>query len=94
MALGVDEAWKYREEQRGGLAEGQVILIGTDGIWESRNRAGRMFGKEALLDLIRTHAALSAEEIVTAIVESIKRFRQDVEPEDDVTLVVVKMKTG
>ena len=94
MALGVDETWKYQEEKRHGLTDGQVILVGTDGIWESRNREGRMFGKEALLDLIRKNAACSAEEILQAIIDSIKRFQQDIEPEDDVTLVVAKIKTG
>jgi sigma-B regulation protein RsbU (phosphoserine phosphatase) len=94
MALGVDETWKYQEETRRGLADGQVILIGTDGIWESRNSEGRMFGKEALLDLIRKNAAAGAEEILSAIIDSIKRFQQDIEPEDDITLVVVKIKTG
>ena len=94
VALGVDETWLYREEQRGDLLNGQVILIGTDGIWESRNSEGRMFGKEALLHLIRKNAARSAEEILGAIIDSLKRFQQDIEPEDDVTLVVVKIKTG
>jgi sigma-B regulation protein RsbU (phosphoserine phosphatase) len=94
VALGVDETWRYREECRSGLLNGHVILIGTDGIWESRNSEGRMFGKDALLDLIRKNAAYSAEEILSAIIDSIKHFQQDVEPEDDITLVVAKIKTG
>jgi sigma-B regulation protein RsbU (phosphoserine phosphatase) len=94
MALGVDETWKYQEENRRGLTDGQVILIGTDGIWESRNSEGRMFGKEALFDLIRKNADSSAEDILGAVIASIKLFQQDTEPEDDVTLVVAKMKTG
>ena len=94
VALGIDENWKYREEGRSGLLSGQVILIGTDGIWESRNSEGRMFGKEALLDLIRKNAAASAEEILGAIIDSVKHFQQDIEPEDDITLVVAKIKTG
>ncbi|MGA8241894.1 MAG: PP2C family protein-serine/threonine phosphatase, partial [Desulfobacterales bacterium] len=94
VALGIDENWKYREECRSGLLSGQVILIGTDGIWESRNSEGRMFGKEAFLDLIRKNAAASAGEILGAIIDSVKHFQQDIEPEDDITLVVAKIKTG
>jgi sigma-B regulation protein RsbU (phosphoserine phosphatase) len=94
VALGIDENWKYREEGRSGLLSGQVILIGTDGICESRNSEGRMFGKEALLDLIRKNAAASAEEILGAIIDSVKHFQQDIEPEDDITLVVAKIQTG
>ena len=94
MALGVDETWKYEEESMSGLSNGQVILIGTDGIWESRNRDGRMFGKETLLDLIRKNTALSAEEILRVVIESVKNFQQGVEPEDDITLVVIKIRAG
>ena len=93
IALGVDETWNYQEENRRGLTDGLVILIGTDGIWESRNSEGQMFGKSALLDLIRKNAACSAEEILQAIIDSITRFQQDIESEDDVTLVVAKIKT-
>jgi sigma-B regulation protein RsbU (phosphoserine phosphatase) len=72
---------------------GQIIVFGTDGIWEARNAAGQLFGKESLFDIIRKRAAGSASEIVAAIMKSLNRFRQGVVPEDDVTLVVVKVIT-
>ncbi|MBW2432610.1 MAG: SpoIIE family protein phosphatase [Deltaproteobacteria bacterium] len=93
MALGVDESWQYEEKQKRGLARGQIILFGTDGIWETHNPAGQLFGKASLFDIIRKHAARSAEEIVVAIVDALDQFRQGVVPEDDVTLVVVKVVT-
>lgn len=91
LALGIDESWQYREEVRAGLSKGQIILIGTDGIWESRNREGEMFGKKALYNLIRENAAASAAEILDQIVLSVRRFQKGFEPEDDLTLVVVKI---
>ncbi|MGD8492071.1 MAG: SpoIIE family protein phosphatase [Desulfobacterales bacterium] len=93
MALGVDESWQYEEKQKLGLARGQVIVFGTDGIWEAHNAAGQLFGKESLFDIIRKQAAGSAKEIVAAILDSLDHFRQGVVPEDDVTLVVVKVVT-
>jgi sigma-B regulation protein RsbU (phosphoserine phosphatase) len=93
IALGVDENWKYEEQNRHGLKEGQIILIGTDGIWESRNTDGQMFGKNALLSLIRKNATSTAEDILAAIIDSLKGFQRNVEPEDDITLVVVKIRT-
>ena len=91
MALGVDESCQYQEEQKSGLAHGQIIVFGTDGIWEAHNAAGRLFGKESLFEIIRESAAKSAKEIAGAIMDSLNRFRRDVIPEDDVTLVVVKV---
>lgn len=91
MALGVDEAWQYEENQKSGLNSGQIIVIGTDGIWEAHNPAGDKFGKEALLEIIRHTAASSAKEIVSSILGALNRFRKEIIPEDDVTLVVVKV---
>lgn len=91
MALGVEESWQYEENQKAGLTGGQIIVLGTDGIWEAHNARGEMFGKESVFEAIRQNAAKSAKEIVAAIIDSLGRFRQDVIPEDDVTLVVVKV---
>ncbi len=92
IALGVDGSWIYGESERQGLSSGQVIVIGTDGIWESRNQAGQMFGKTALCNVIRRHAVSNAEAILNAIVDALQAFQAGVRPEDDVTLVVVKLK--
>jgi sigma-B regulation protein RsbU (phosphoserine phosphatase) len=87
----VDESWTYEEKQKLGLTRGQIIVFGTDGIWEAHNARGEIFGKESLFETIREYAAKSAKEIVAAIIDSLNRHRHDVIPEDDVTLVVVKV---
>ena len=46
------------------MAGGQVVALGTDGIWEARNREGVMFGKRRLRSIIKENCDLSAEEIV------------------------------
>jgi len=91
LALGVDADWQYEEQQKTGLKKGPIIVIGTDGIWEAHNSEGDTFGKESLLEVIRQHASVSAQEIVSAIISAVNRFRKDVIPEDDVTLVVIKV---
>jgi len=91
LALGVDVDWRYEEHQKTGLQNGQIIVIGTDGIWEAHNSEGGTFGKESLLEIIRQHALVSAQEIVSAIINAVNRFRKDVIPEDDVTLVAIKV---
>ncbi len=35
MALGVKENFDYQENNISGLTNGQIIAIGTDGIWEA-----------------------------------------------------------
>ena len=91
LALGLDETYQYEENEWKGLAKGQIIYIGTDGIWETFNPEGKLFGKELIKEIIRQNAAASANEILNGILTALNRFRQGLEPEDDVTLVVVKV---
>ena len=66
-------------------------MIGTDGVWETHNESGEMFGKKRLAALIRQNASSTSERILHAIIESLKAFRGSVKQEDDVTLAVVKI---
>ena len=91
LALGWDENYQYEENQRSGLAAGQVVFIGTDGIWETVNSNGKLFGKEPVKEIIRRNAAASADDIMKKILAALANFRQGREPEDDITLIVIKM---
>jgi serine phosphatase RsbU (regulator of sigma subunit) len=91
LALGLDDTYPYEENEWKGLAKGQIIYIGTDGIWEAVNSEGKRFGKEPIKEIIRQNAAASANEILNAILTALNRFCQGLELEDDVTLVVVKV---
>ena len=92
IAVGLTKTSRYPSHQLGPLAAGQVILLGTDGIWETRNPEGEMFGKKAVRKIIRQHHASDAGVIQGAILDELSGFRQHRPPEDDVTLVVVKIR--
>ena len=91
LPLGVFEDAEF-EEKRRELTPGQVIIIATDGIWEARNPDGKMFGKDRIYEIIRQNASASANEIQNAALESLKRFQKEAKLEDDLTLVVIKIK--
>ncbi|MBW2434483.1 MAG: serine/threonine-protein phosphatase, partial [Deltaproteobacteria bacterium] len=91
LALGWDENYQYEENQRTDLTGGQLIFMGTDGIWETFDINNRPFGKKPLKDIIRRNAAASADEIKNKILDALANHRQGQEPEDDVTLIVIKM---
>jgi len=92
IALGVDETWTFEEKRRDGWKAGQVILIGTDGIWESENPRGEMFGKERLREIVRRTHGSTAQELVAAVTDAVDRFREDLPRQDDITLVVIKKR--
>ena len=51
-----------------------------------------MFGKEPVQEIIRRHAADAAEQIVGAVIDNLVAFRRKPEPEDDITLIAIKIK--
>jgi len=90
MALGVDGGGSYLSGSRSGLVADDVLLIGTDGIWETRNAAGETFGKERLGRILRDHHRLDAERILQSILGAVEEFRGQGQIEDDITLMIVK----
>jgi len=91
LPLGVFENSEY-EESRRQIASGDIIVIGTDGIWETLNAEGAMFGKEALKHVIRSKAKKPARKIAAAVINAVNNFRSSLEQEDDITIVVIKIK--
>ena len=91
LPLGVFDDARYEEHHRE-LAAGQVIVMGTDGIWEARNREGRMFGKLFLQEVIRDNVARPAAAIVEKVLEALRQFLYPLDIQDDATLVVVKVE--
>ncbi len=89
-AFGLDYTYTYAQHQCT-LTPKQIMLIGTDGIWEMRNEAGEMFGKERLKAIIQRNSSATAKEITAAIDNALTIFRDSKQPEDDVTMVVIKV---
>ena len=91
IALGVNIHWRYKQYQKTDLKQGQIILLGSDGLWEARNSAGKMFGKESVHQIIRQSPDATAREMMTTCFNAFNLFLGDRAPEDDVTLVVIKI---
>ncbi len=91
LPLGISDDWSIDVGHSNDLPPGSIITVGTDGVWESRNEQGEMFGKERFKALIRDAAGMSAEEIVHTARTALYDFTGGLKPEDDITLVVVKI---
>ncbi len=90
LPLGVDPNFQYAEYAQAALAPGQLILVGTDGIWESEDRNGVAYGKKRFHEVVRRHAAEPAQALLEAVYADIKTHTAGALPQDDITLVVVK----
>jgi len=94
MALGIEPDYPFTVNRREGLHDGHVIAIGTDGVWETCNVNGEMFGKERFKTLLRNHADRPAAEILNAVFSSLEEFRTGRKADDDITLVLVKVQSN
>lgn len=89
VATVICNSWEpvgYRE-----APSGEILTLGTDGITESRNSQGELFGRERLKRAVSQHAHRSAGEIVTNCLETVSDFRAGLQWEDDETLVIFKV---
>lgn len=91
LAMGIDEKCRFSGHRRSGILPGQVILLGTDGLWEAANPKGEMLGKQPIYNTIRENCALSANAILESILASLEKFQAGAKREDDVTLVIIKV---
>lgn len=90
IPLGVEGTWQYQEHAAPQLAPGEVMFLGTDGIWEARDEHGVLFGKERMKEVIRAHAGKAAAEICDAMLDAVRAYRGSVPQLDDITMVAVK----
>jgi sigma-B regulation protein RsbU (phosphoserine phosphatase) len=91
LPLGVTQMAEYNARVQK-IKAGQIYVIGTDGIWESRSPDGDMFGKNRFRDIIRENAHQPAQKITDAVFDAVSAFRQSVKQEDDITLVIIKIE--
>jgi sigma-B regulation protein RsbU (phosphoserine phosphatase) len=90
LVLGVDDAYDFEDNTESTCQAGDIILIGTDGINETRNKAQEIFGHKRIEEILRNNAQSSAKVIQETIVKAVDAFRGDLAQEDDITLVVIK----
>ena len=90
LPLGTFDGSTY-EERTLELAPGDVLVFYTDGVTEAWN-GKEQYGTGRLVRQIEAHAALPAGRIGERIMSDVGEFEDAELPEDDVTLVVVKLR--
>jgi serine phosphatase RsbU (regulator of sigma subunit) len=92
MALGMlPDISQIVQEHDVDIAEGDFLVLYSDGIPEMWSDEKNMLGMSNFLEIIKTQdASKSAQEIHNLILERVDNFRGDYERKDDVTLMIVK----
>jgi len=90
IPLGIFSDSPYSQSGPVTLETGDVVVIGTDGIWEAENPEGQMFGKQRLRDVVASCSDRPAAEIHAAVIDAENAFRAAEPQKDDITIVVIK----
>ena len=76
------------------LRAGDLLVAFTDGVTDALNSAGEEFGEERLKDVLRAAVGASAGEVSERLAGTMRDWIGNAEQHDDLTFVVVAVKTG
>ena len=88
--LGLWENDPYVGESIGDI-RGQQMLVYTDGLNEAENKALELLGNARLQELMTAMQHLSSREVIDRLREAVERHRAGSEPNDDLTLMCLKL---
>jgi sigma-B regulation protein RsbU (phosphoserine phosphatase) len=93
LALGIvpnRDFLRHLEERSMRFEVGDTFILYSDGVSEAMNPERDLFDEERLVATINEMESASPEELCDAIVERVEAFREGAEPNDDVTVVIIR----
>ena len=84
----VDDISDYVQNVEIPIEDGDLVLLFSDGITESENSHGEMYGQKRLEAALNQYADLPVKKIVDKIIQQVKSFQE--KQQDDMTLLVLK----
>lgn len=73
------------------MAEGDKLILYTDGLCDVLNDEGERFGKHRLVDLITRYSALSAKNLLKVIELNVTKFMGTQPQMDDIALIIMSV---
>src|SRR5262245_9923785 len=84
----------HYEETALQLLSGDILVFYSDGVVEMRNDVGEEFGLKRLADTVGANHEKNPEEIVKSVSTTLAEFIGRVRPQDDRTMIVIRMGEG
>jgi serine phosphatase RsbU (regulator of sigma subunit) len=93
LGLGMDRGVIFKkvlQEEAIVLSVGDVFVLYTDGVVESRNDAGEEFGYDRLMEAVCRHHGKPVADLHAALLGDLNRFLGEKAYDDDMTLLVLR----
>jgi sigma-B regulation protein RsbU (phosphoserine phosphatase) len=91
LPLGIKPDTQYRSAPAITLQPGELVFLLTDGIEEAVSPQDELFGVERALEVVRKHQLDPAARIVDELYGAVRKFCGDAPPQDDFTVIIVKV---
>jgi serine phosphatase RsbU (regulator of sigma subunit) len=89
--LGVFDDVTFVEGRVEGLSAGDLVVLATDGIWETADASRDLFGMERMHAAVASAGGAPAARVVEAVVAAAAAHRGSGPQTDDITLVVARL---
>ncbi|UCH83266.1 MAG: PAS domain S-box protein [Candidatus Latescibacterota bacterium] len=76
------------------LEPGDIVILLTDGVLEATSATNEFYGEERAIVFVHENRDKSADEIAAALCREAREFHVNVDKQDDVTAVVIKVEDG
>lgn len=90
LPIGIEHEARYSQRETR-LANGDIIMMYTDGVVEAMDSRGRQYEDERLKSIFVDNASLGAEDLLKVIRTDIDAFVGNAKQHDDQTLMLMKM---
>lgn len=84
---------KTIEEFKADLKHGDLFVFFTDGVTETKNKFNEDFGTDRLKNIIRKAKDKNVNDILDSILYNVQIFKETAELDDDLSLMIIKVKT-
>lgn len=75
------------------VGPGEVVVLYTDGITDTRDAAGIFYGEARLRGVLAELAGASADEVRRAVVDDVRTFRGEADLFDDLTVLIAERES-
>jgi len=72
---------------------GKMLVVYSDGLNEAENREQEQFGDDHILELLQTMPEASAQQTIEALYGAVQEHRDGAEPNDDLTIMSIRINT-
>ncbi len=91
IPLGLFSEWDCDPRAEISLEPGDLVVLVTDGVSETENDKGDVFGVDRTLEFIRNHRHEAAQDIVRGLYQNVRSFAGRARQNDDITAIICKM---